>query len=63
MNSDYTEETHSVDDSSQAMSAGLNKINQIKEEIQKVVVGQPEVVNQILAAFLAAGHVLIEGVP
>lgn len=63
MNSDYTEETHSVDDSSQKMTEGLNKINQIKQEVQKVVVGQPEVVNQILAAFLAAGHVLIEGVP
>ena len=36
---------------------------QMREEIQKVVVGQAQVVDHVLAAFLAGGNVLIEGVP
>jgi MoxR-like ATPase len=35
----------------------------IRREIQKVIVGQDEMVKLILAALLADGHVLIEGVP
>ncbi len=35
----------------------------IKEEIHKVLVGQDEIVEQILIALFAAGHVLVEGVP
>src|SRR5687767_5695073 len=35
----------------------------IRTEIKKVIVGQEEMVNLILAALLADGHVLIEGVP
>lgn len=35
----------------------------IRHEIGKAVVGQADVVDQVIAALLAAGHVLIEGVP
>lgn len=35
----------------------------IRTEIQKVIVGQDEMVKLIIAALLADGHVLIEGVP
>jgi len=35
----------------------------IREQIGHAVVGQREVVDQVLAALLGAGHVLIEGVP
>ncbi len=35
----------------------------IREEIGKAVVGQDAVVEQVLTALLAGGHVLIEGVP
>jgi MoxR-like ATPase len=35
----------------------------IRAEVAKVVVGQIDEVDQVLLAFLAAGHVLIEGVP
>lgn len=35
----------------------------IRREIKKVIVGQDEMVKLILAALLADGHVLIEGVP
>jgi MoxR-like ATPase len=35
----------------------------IKTEIAKAVIGQADVVEQILVALIASGHVLIEGVP
>jgi len=35
----------------------------LEKAISQVVVGQDKVVRQIMAAFLAGGHVLIEGVP
>jgi MoxR-like ATPase len=43
---------------------GLNTaIQRVKEEIGKVIVGQTQMVDLLLAAILADGHVLIEGVP
>ncbi len=38
-------------------------IQRVKDEIAKVIVGQSEMVELLLAAILADGHVLIEGVP
>ena len=38
-------------------------INSIREEIGKVIVGQQKMVDLLIAALLADGHVLIEGVP
>jgi MoxR-like ATPase len=35
----------------------------IRSELARVVIGQDEVIEQILIAFFAGGHVLIEGVP
>jgi len=35
----------------------------LKTEIAKAIIGQERVVEQVLAALLASGHVLIEGVP
>src|SRR4029079_18562317 len=35
----------------------------IKNELQKVIVGQDEPIEQILIALLAEGHALVEGVP
>ena len=35
----------------------------IRNEIKKIIVGQDEMVKLIIAALLADGHVLIEGVP
>lgn len=40
-----------------------NAVMSIRSEIRKVIVGQDEMVKLILAALLADGHVLIEGVP
>src|SRR4051795_13618787 len=45
----------------------LTALNQavisIRKEIKKVIVGQDDMVRLIIAALLADGHVLIEGVP
>jgi len=35
----------------------------VREEVSRAFIGQPEVLDQILIALLAGGHVLIEGVP
>ncbi|RYG34571.1 MAG: magnesium chelatase, partial [Chitinophagaceae bacterium] len=35
----------------------------IRSEIKKIIVGQDEMVKLIIAALLAEGHILIEGVP
>lgn len=39
------------------------KIAEAKEEIKKLIVGQHEMVDQILLGILSRGHVLLEGVP
>src|SRR6187549_548399 len=38
-------------------------INKIREEIGKVIVGQEQMIDFLITAILADGHVLIEGVP
>src|SRR5574339_412057 len=40
-----------------------NAVVSIRQQIKKIIVGQDEMVKLILAALLADGHVLIEGVP
>ncbi len=40
-----------------------NTVNKIKHEIHKVIVGQDEMINLLLAGIFTGGHVLIEGVP
>jgi len=38
-------------------------IQQLKKQINDVFIGQVDVVDQVMVALLAAGHVLVEGVP
>jgi len=45
------------------VSADIQLINKIKNQIDNIFIGQPVVVEQVLVALLAAGHVLVEGVP
>jgi len=45
------------------VGSAYGKMSNIRSEIGKALIGQEEVVNQILAALLASGHVLLEGVP
>ena len=41
----------------------ISKLNALKLEIKKVIVGQEETIDQLLITFLAGGHALLEGVP
>ena len=41
----------------------MNKINEIKEEVKKIIVGQEELVDSLLVGLIANGHILVEGVP
>jgi len=45
------------------LSSFTEKIQQMKEQIATIIVGQEQVVDLLLTAILADGHVLIEGVP
>jgi len=45
------------------IATASEKINAIRQHIGKILVGQDEVVDQVLIALLSGGHVLIEGVP
>jgi len=45
------------------MQAAAVAVRKLEEVISGVVIGQQKVVRQITVAFLAGGHVLVEGVP
>ena len=45
------------------IGALLDKLAALKKEIRKVIIGQEAVVDELLMAFLAGGHCLLEGVP
>ena len=40
-----------------------SKINQVKSEIAKVIVGQDQVVEELIISLFAKGHCLLIGVP
>ncbi|SEM41385.1 MoxR-like ATPase [Pseudoxanthomonas sp. GM95] len=44
-------------------SSVAERVALVREQVAKAFIGQPEVLDQILIALLAGGHVLIEGVP
>lgn len=41
----------------------LGKLNHVSDEIAKVIVGQQDVIDELLISILAGGHCLLEGVP
>lgn len=41
----------------------LDKLTQVSDEIAKVIVGQQEIIDELLISMLAGGHCLLEGVP
>ncbi len=41
----------------------INKMQEVKKEVAKVVVGQEKMIDSLLIALLCEGHILIEGVP
>lgn len=42
---------------------GAQLVGELRAELSKAVLGQSQAVDQVLCAFLAGGHVLLEGVP
>jgi MoxR-like ATPase len=46
-----------------AIEQFVKKYNDLKTEVAKVIVGQDEVVNQILISIFSGGHSLLIGVP
>ena len=52
-----------MDSSGHDIVSLLAKLPVLKKEIQKVIIGQDQVLDEILVALLAGGHCLLEGVP
>ncbi len=50
-------------DSPEAVRQAIDVVSALKAQIKKALIGQDTVIDHVLAALLAAGHVLIEGVP
>ena len=49
-----------IEDQAQTFRHTFQKL---RSELSKVIVGQEEIIENVLVAFFAAGHVLLEGVP
>jgi MoxR-like ATPase len=45
------------------LEQAVSRLNQVRSEIGKVIVGQHDVIEGVLICLIAAGHVLLEGVP
>src|SRR2546430_3367707 len=45
------------------LQLAVDRLNAVRREIAKVIVGQDDVVEGVLTCLLASGHVLLEGVP
>jgi MoxR-like ATPase len=45
------------------MKGELEKVHQVVNEIEKIIIGQTSLIWKVLTALLADGHVLLEGVP
>jgi MoxR-like ATPase len=50
-------------DSEAKLQLAVDRLNSVRREIAKIIVGQDDVVEGVLICLLAAGHVLLEGVP
>ena len=46
-----------------SIDQAVQRLNQVRDEIARVIVGQQDVVDGVLICLLAGGHVLLEGVP
>ena len=45
------------------LQAAVDRLDAVRREIAKIIVGQDDVVDGVLICLLASGHVLLEGVP
>src|SRR5438046_1687498 len=46
-----------------ALQLAVDRLNSVRKEVAKIVVGQEDLVEGVLICLLAPGHVLLEGVP
>jgi len=46
-----------------SLQLAVDRLNSVRREIAKIIVGQDHVVEGVLVSMLAGGHVLLEGVP
>ncbi len=52
-----------MEHSESSIKALVGKVGNLKQEIQKVIVGQDHILDEIIVTLLAGGHCLLEGVP
>jgi MoxR-like ATPase len=50
-------------ESEATLRLAVDRLNSVRNEIAKIIVGQDDVVEGVLICLLASGHVLLEGVP
>src|SRR5919198_3675865 len=50
-------------ESQAALQLAVDRLNGVRREIAKIIVGQDDVVEGVLICLMASGHVLLEGVP
>jgi MoxR-like ATPase len=55
--------TTSADDTAQQADLFRTRFTRVKDELCRMMVGQADIIESVLVAFFAAGHVLLEGVP
>jgi MoxR-like ATPase len=55
--------TTSTDETAQQVELFRQRFARVQEELCRMIVGQQEIIEAVLVAFFAAGHVLLEGVP
>ncbi len=55
--------TQSIQAAEKSVRELIDQLQSLKKEIQKVIVGQEETIDQLLITFMAGGHALLEGVP
>ena len=60
---DNTSLTSFVPESRLKLQHFQNKVEAVKQEVGKMIIGQHQLIDQILLAIFSRGHVLLEGVP
>ena len=58
-----TAQDRTPQDLTQEIEAQAQKLDQLRAEISKVIVGQRYMIDRILLALIADGHILVEGIP
>ncbi|WP_335342832.1 AAA family ATPase, partial [Sedimenticola sp.] len=58
------EETNGTDQTTGGLSQEIqDQVQGLEREVQRAVIGQTRVIREVIVGLLAAGHVLVEGVP